>query len=82
MWEFHSKSARHAQVSKKTWDEYIKYKGKQWFYIVFTKFIRNDVGYRCILPFQGGIFHVFMFSPIHEEPYGQRDAVLPGACCA
>ncbi|VBB29528.1 unnamed protein product [Acanthocheilonema viteae] len=26
VWEFHSKSVRHAQVSKKTWDEYIKYK--------------------------------------------------------
>lgn len=26
LWEFHSKSVRRAQVSKRTWDEYIKYK--------------------------------------------------------
>ncbi|KAM3719528.1 GMP synthase [Dirofilaria immitis] len=26
LWEFHSKSVRRAQVSKKTWDEYVKYK--------------------------------------------------------
>ncbi|CAG9533909.1 unnamed protein product [Cercopithifilaria johnstoni] len=26
IWEFHSKSVRRAQVSKKTWDEYVKYK--------------------------------------------------------
>lgn len=35
-WEFHSKSVRRAQVSRKTWDEYIKYKGKQHLKLKFS----------------------------------------------
>lgn len=37
-WDFHSRSSRQAEVSKKTWDEYILYKGEQLF-LAFLKLI-------------------------------------------
>lgn len=43
VWEFRSKSVRRAQVSKKTWDEYIKYKGKQHFKLRFSLLITYNL---------------------------------------
>lgn len=39
LWEFHSKSVRRAQVSRRTWDEYVKYKGEQFLKLKFSIFV-------------------------------------------
>lgn len=37
-WDFHSRSSRQAEVSKKTWEEYILYKGN-YFSVIFVEFL-------------------------------------------